>query len=77
VVGVEIEPDGGTHTIDATFRRQSGASLGTISRDVSSGAGARLFAGRVRSTKTVARVKTLTIESDGSFAIARIRVVRP
>jgi hypothetical protein len=77
VVGVEVEPDSGTHTIDATFRRLSGASLGTISRSVDSSAGARLFAGRVRSTKKVARVKTLTIESDGTFAIARIRVVRP
>ena len=77
IAGVEIEPDSGIHTINATFRRLSGASLGTISRDVNSNAGARLFAGKVRSDKKAKRVKTLTIESDGDFAIARIRVIRP
>ena len=77
IAGVEVEPNSGTRTIDATFRRLSGASLGTISRDVSSNAAARLFAGKVRSVKKAARVKTLTIESDGDFAIARIRVIRP
>jgi hypothetical protein len=77
IAGVEVEPDAGTRTIDATFRRLSGASLGTISRDIDANAGARLFAGKVRSGKKPARVKTLTIESDDDFAIARIRVIRP
>jgi hypothetical protein len=78
IVGVEAEQNPfGTSTIDATFRRQSGASLGTISRDITAPSGARLFAGKAKSPTTTARIKTVTLSSDVDFVIARIRVVRP
>jgi hypothetical protein len=78
IVGVEAEGDSfATHTIDATFRRRSGAKVGTISRDVVTPEGALLFAGKVKGTKKRARIKTLTLETDDDFAIARIRVIRP
>jgi hypothetical protein len=79
-VGVEAEPQSfAVHSISATFLRQNGASLGTITRDVDGNGGALLFAGKVKSTKASARVRSLTLETDDTtgFAIARIRVIKP
>ena len=66
------------HTIQALSRRLSGASLGTISRSVDfQDPQPRLFAGRVRSTKKVARVKTLTIRATVPSPSPRIGVGPP
>jgi hypothetical protein len=79
-VGVEAEPqEFAVHSISATFLRQNGASLGTITRNVDGNGGALLFAGKVKSTKASARVRSLTLETDDAtgLAIARIRVIKP
>jgi hypothetical protein len=75
IIGVEADPESGSlQTIDATFRRLSGSKIGTISRAINGFTDARLFAGKVKSTKKSARVKTLTLSSVDDFAIARIRI---